>query len=266
LTERLCVAPDFGTPDRGFFGFMSELSGDRDSGGANELGANKVLGAVLAAALLTVGLGVIVPEFFPLTPPAKPGDLVAIPADIAGAAAGPAADVDTPPDWGTVLPKADVAAGQASTAVCQACHNFSAAGTNVIGPGLWGVVGRPPGSHPGFAYSAGMLDFAKKQPIWDYQHIFEFIKNPQQYIPGTKMTYAGLKDPQARINVIAYLHTLGSNLPIPKPNPAAAAAPAGTTAEPAGAATPAIGPPSGGVSPTPTPTESQAHAGGEPAK
>jgi cytochrome c len=199
----------------------------------SELSGNKVLGAILGAALLTVGLGVLVPEFFPLEPPAKPGDLVAIPADLAGPAGGPAPEAaEIPPDWGTVLPKADVAAGQAATAVCQACHNFSAAGTNVIGPGLWGVVGRKPGSHPGFAYSQGMLAFGQKQPIWDYQHIFEFIKGPQQYIEGTKMTYAGLKDPQARINVIAYLHTLGSTLPIPKPNPAAAPAPA----KPAGGA------------------------------
>jgi cytochrome c len=233
----------------------------------SELSGNKVLGAILGAALLTVGLGVIVPEFFPVEHPAKPGDLVAIPADIAGAAGGaPAEAVDTPPDWGTVLPKADVAAGQAATAVCQACHNFSAAGTNVIGPGLYGVVGRPPGSHPGFAYSSAMLDFAKKQPIWDYQHIYEFIKGPQAYLPGTKMTYAGLKDSQARINVIAYLHTLGSTLPIPKPNPAAAAAaaPAGTTPAPAGDATAAKGPPTGGVGPTPTPKEAVSHPGAEP--
>jgi cytochrome c len=60
-------------------------------------------------------------------------------------------------------------------------------------------------------------------------------------MPGSKMTFAGLKDPQTRINVIAYLHTLGSNLPVPKPNPAAAAtaakgAPAAPGAAPAGAA------------------------------
>jgi cytochrome c len=200
----------------------------------DELTTNKILGAILAAALLTVGLGVVVPEFFPIIPPAKPGDAVAIPADIAGAAAGPAAEVaETPPDWGTVLPTADVAAGQAATAVCQACHNFSAAGTNVIGPGLYGVLGRKPGSHPGFAYSQAMTDFGQKQPIWDYEHIFEFIKGPQAYISGTKMSYAGMKDPQTRINIIAYLHTLGSSLPIPKPNPAAAAPAAGATAAPA---------------------------------
>jgi cytochrome c len=205
----------------------------------SELSTNKVLGAILSAGLLTVGLGVITPEFFPLTPPAKAGYTVAIPAEMAGPVAAAPAE-DTPPDWGTVLAKADVAAGQQTTAICQACHNFSASGANAIGPGLYGVLGRQPGTHPGFAYSQGMIDFGKKQPIWDYQHVYEFIKGPAAYISGTKMSYAGLKDSQARINVIAYLHTLGSNLPIPAPNPAAAAAtPAGAPATPATGAAPA---------------------------
>ncbi|HWF00094.1 MAG TPA: cytochrome c family protein [Caulobacteraceae bacterium] len=224
----------------------------------SELSTNKVLGAILAASLITVGLGVIVPEFFPREPPAKPGDLVAVAAEDAG---GAAAAPEVPPDWGTVLPKADVAAGQAATAVCQACHNFSAAGTNMIGPGLYGVVGRKPGSHPGFAYSSGMEDFAKKTPVWDYQHIYDFIKGPQAYISGTKMTFAGLKDSQARINIIAYLHTLGSTLPVPPPKPAAAtpkpAAGAGASPTAAGGASPAT------AGATPTPAAVQPHPGGD---
>jgi cytochrome c len=68
-----------------------------------------------------------------------------------------------------------------------------------------------------------MEAFAAKQPIWDYEHIYEFVKNPQAYISGTKMTFVGLKKPEDRINVIAYLHTKGSTLPIPAPKPAAAA-------------------------------------------
>ena len=179
---------------------------------------------------------------------------MAIPADLAGPSSAPVAEV--PPDWGTVLPKADIAAGQATTAICQACHVFAASGANAIGPGLYGVLGRQPGTHPGFAYSQAMIDFGKKQPVWDYQHVYDFIKGPQAYIPGTKMTYGGLKDPQARINVIAYLHTLGSNLPIPKPAPAPAAAPAATAAStPAasGATAPAAGPatPAAGAKATP---------------
>jgi cytochrome c len=185
------------------------------------LSLNKIFGAGLGTALFLVGLTVGLPIVFKQVPPKHPGDLVAVPVDLTGAPPAEAADV--PPDWGTVLKTADVSAGQAKTAVCQACHMFNAAGTNNIGPGLWGVVGRKPGSHPGFAYSSAMLAFGAKQPIWDYQHIYEFIKGPQAYIPGTKMTYTGMKNPQDRINIIAYLHTLGSNLPIPAPNPKAAA-------------------------------------------
>jgi cytochrome c len=106
---------------------------------------------------------------------------------------------------------------------CQSCHNLEAGGPNMTGPNLYGVLGRKPGSHPGFAYSQGMTDFGAKQPIWDYVHINDFITGPQKYIDGTKMSFVGLKQRQDRINVIAYLHTLGSNLPIPAPNPAAAA-------------------------------------------
>ena len=114
------------------------------------------------------------------------------------------------------------------------------AGTNNIGPGLYGVLGRKPGTHPGFAYSPAMVAFGAKIGVWDYQHIFDFIAGPQKYIDGTKMTFIGMKDRQDRINVIAYLHTLGSSLPIPPPNPKAAA-PAPGKAPPAGASNTNVG-------------------------
>ena len=147
----------------------------------SDLTGNKIIGATLATALVIAGLWVGVPMLFPKAPPAKPGDVVAVTADAGGAAA---ADVDTPPDWGTVLKTADVAAGEAKTSACKSCHMFDAAGTNNIGPGLFGVVGRKPGSHAGFAYSAGMTAFPGKQSVWDYQHIYEFLKGPQAYIDG----------------------------------------------------------------------------------
>jgi cytochrome c len=94
-----------------------------------------------------------------------------------------------------------------------------------------------------------MEAFGAKQPIWDYQHIYEFLKGPQAYIDGTKMTYQGMKASQDRINVIAYLHSLGSSLPIPPPAPAAAAAPAApaaaTGSTPTAPATPAATAPAG---------------------
>ncbi len=208
----------------------------------NDLTTNKILAAVLAMALVIVGLNSVIPEFFQKTPPAKPGYAVAVAADTSGG--GEAADV--PPDWGTVLKTADVAAGEAKTTACQSCHKFDAAGTNNIGPGLYGVVGRKPGSHPGFAYSAGMTAFSGKQPVWDFDHLYMFLKSPQAYIDGTKMSFMGLKQPQDRINVIAYLHSLGSSLPVPAPKPAAAPAAAAAAAPAvAGAAAPAAAPAAG---------------------
>ena len=227
----------------------------------SDLTTNKILGAGLATALVVAALSIGVPMLFKKTPPAKPGYLIAVAPELTG---GPAAPPDLPPDWGTVLPAADVAAGEAKTAVCKSCHNFDASGANNIGPGLYGVVGRKPGSHPGFAYSTAMTGFGAKQPIWDYQHLYEFIKGPQAYLSGTKMSFIGLKTPQDRINVIAYLHTLGSSLPVPAPNPKAAAAPA-AAASPAPAGKPTAAPPGAPASAkpgTPTPAVVQGSPGG----
>jgi cytochrome c len=224
----------------------------------SDLTTNKILAAILAVALVIVGLNAVMPELFEKKPPAKAGYAITV-APEAGAGGEV---VDTPPDWGTVLKTADVAAGEAKTTACKSCHVFDPAGTNNIGPGLFGVVGRKPGSHPGFSYSAGMMAFAAKQPIWDYDHLYMFLKGPQAYIDGTKMSFVGLKQPQDRINVIAYLHTLGSSLPIPPPKPAAAPAPAAAAA---GAGTSAKGAPAAGTAAAPA-TGAAAATSATPAK
>lgn len=199
----------------------------------SDLTFNKYAGAVLATAFVIAGLVQVSSGVFSEQKVAKPGFKV----EVAEEAGGAAAAADVPPDWGTVLPTADVAAGQAVFAKCQSCHSLTANGT---GPNLTGVVGRKPGTEAGFAYSDAMKAFGEKQPIWDYEHIYEFVKNPQAYVSGTKMTFVGLKQPQDRINVIAYLHTQGSTLPIPARNPAAAA-PAPAAGAPAPSAAPAAG-------------------------
>ena len=189
---------------------------------ADSLAFNKVAGAVLATGLVIFGLQNLTGILFEQTkaPVAKPGYAIAVAEETGG---GPTADVI--PDWGTVLPKADVAAGQAVTAKCASCHQFDPAGTNNIGPGLYGVVGRDPGTHAAYAYDSAMQDFAKAHKAWTYDLLYQFLKNPQGFMPGTKMTFVGLKDPQDRINVIAYLRSNGSpNVPIPAPAPAKPAA------------------------------------------
>jgi cytochrome c len=198
---------------------------------ADTLAFNKIAGAVLATGLVIFGLQNLTAELFKQSPPAKPGDAIAV----QEAPAEGAAPADVTPDWGTVLPAADIAHGQTVTQKCASCHQFDPAGTNAIGPGLYGVVGRPPGSHPGFAYSSAMQDFAKTHTAWTYDLLNQWLKGPAQLMPGTKMGFAGLPEVKDRIDVIAYLRSNGSpNYPIPAPAaPAAAtnsAAPASNSA------------------------------------
>jgi cytochrome c len=138
------------------------------------------------------------------------------------------------PDWGTVLASADVAKGAEVHKRCEQCHDISKGGPNKIGPELWGVVGRPRASHPGFSYSSAMK---AKGGSWTFDELFHFLKSPGSYIPGTKMSFAGLRSSQDRIDLIAYLRTQSdSPVPIPPPSaakPAEAAAPADGAAAPA---------------------------------
>ncbi|HTK33766.1 MAG TPA: cytochrome c family protein [Caulobacteraceae bacterium] len=206
---------------------------------SSDLGMNKIFGAVLATGLVILGLRQVSEMAFTVKPPAKAGYAVTV----EEAATEGAAPADTPPDWGTVLPTADAAAGQTVSTKCASCHNFVAGGPDMTGPNLYGVLGRKPATHPGFAYSSGMTAEQAKMPVWDYDHLYMFLANPQAYVAGTKMTFVGLKKPEDRINLIAWLRQQSASpLPIPAPNPKAAAAPAAATTAapaPAGAAVPA---------------------------
>lgn len=188
----------------------------------SDLTFNKVVGAVLATGLAIVGLREISSGIFAPHPVEKPGYAITVAED----AGGGGAVAEAPIDWGTVLPVADVKAGEAVFAKCKSCHTIDAGGANGTGPNLHGALGRKPGTHPGFAYSAGMIEEGDRAKIWTYEELSEFLKAPQKHVPGTKMTFVGLKKPEDRIAVIAYLHSQGSTLPFPAPNPAAAAAPA----------------------------------------
>lgn len=101
------------------------------------------------------------------------------------------------------MPAGNAARGQAAFVVCKSCHVVEP-GKNRIGPTLFGVVGRKSGSVPGFNYSAANK---KANVTWTPPVLFAYLENPRKYIPGTKMAYAGLKDPQKRADVIAFLAT-----------------------------------------------------------
>jgi cytochrome c len=118
------------------------------------------------------------------------------------------------------LAQADVAKGQASFAKCAACHTITQGGANGVGPNIWDTVGKPHGHIAGFAYSEALKSVPGN---WTFEALDAWLASPRKYAPGTKMTFAGLSDPQERANVIAYMNAQGSNLPLPAVEAAAPA-------------------------------------------
>ena len=93
----------------------------------------------------------------------------------------------------------DVARGETIYQRCMACHALAA---NRVGPKHCGLFGRQAGTAKGYQYSAAMKKYGV---TWDEAAIDHFIENPLKAVPGTKMGYAGVKDPQERADLIAYL-------------------------------------------------------------
>ena len=84
---------------------------------------------------------------------------------------------------------------------CATCHSI-APGNNLVGPSLSKIVGRKAGSVSGFGYSKANL---KSGITWTEQELYGYLENPRKRVPGTLMSFAGLKDSQQRADVIAYL-------------------------------------------------------------
>lgn len=95
--------------------------------------------------------------------------------------------------------------GQQDFVVCSACHSIQP-GQNMVGPSLHGVVGRRAGTIPGFHYSPANKNSGL---VWTEQELYAYLESPQKVVPGTYMTYLGMKDPQQRADVIAYLQQVG---------------------------------------------------------
>ncbi|HEY6578993.1 MAG TPA: c-type cytochrome, partial [Rhizomicrobium sp.] len=187
---------------------------------------NKIIGAILGTLLFVVAVRIACESIFLAPMPLKPGYVIqGVPA--ATTTGAPAQPTEEPlPDFGSVLPKADVAKGKDISTRCEQCHDLSKGGPDKIGPNLWGIVNRPRASRSSYSYSSAM---SSSHAPWTYENLFRYLRSPQAIVPGTKMTFAGLPNTQDRIDLIAYLRTLSdSPPPIPAPAPAAPAkAPAG---------------------------------------
>lgn len=136
---------------------------------------------------------------------APPAETAAAPVEAAPAepaAAAPAAPAEVVV---AVSGAADAVAGKAVSRKCAACHTFDQGGPSRVGPNLFGVVGRPVGHVADFKYSPAM---AAAGGDWTIDRLDEWLIDPKAYIPGNKMSFAGIKDEADRKNLIAYLETL----------------------------------------------------------
>ncbi|WP_188063246.1 c-type cytochrome [Sphingobium sp. KCTC 72723] len=188
---------------------------------------NTVAGWALFAGIIALGGAIVSSKYFHDERPEKMGYAIeGVEAEGAGAAAGPGLN--------TLLASADVAAGEKVFAKCAACHTVTSGGANGIGPNLFGAVGKAHGHVAGFAYSEALKSVPGN---WTFEALDKWLTSPREYAPGTKMTFAGLGNPVDRANLIAWLNTQGSNLPLPAADAAPAAAEEGANAAEAGNAT-----------------------------
>lgn len=104
----------------------------------------------------------------------------------------------------------DVAAGEKVFRKCAACHTVSPDGKSKVGPDLYGVVGRTTGTLEGFNFSEVMVKAGADGHVWTEEEISAFLENPKKMFPGTKMTFVGLKKPEERADVIAYIKSVSA--------------------------------------------------------
>jgi cytochrome c len=207
---------------------------------------NTIAGWVLGAGIVALGASIVTGEMFHNERPEKLGypiEGVEVESE-GGEAEQPIA---------TYLAAADPGKGEAVFKKCAACHTATPGGPNGLGPNVHGIMGQPVAARPGFAYSDALKS---KGGTWDWETMSQWLKSPKAFAPGTKMTFAGLSKPEDRANLLVWLNSQGSNLPLPPP-PAAGANPAEAAAE-------AADQPAGGDKGENEPVLTEAEAGKQP--
>ena len=177
---------------------------------------NKVFGAIIAVGLIIMGLQTLADVIYDVNAPEEP----AYPIDMAALGTGSAAveEEEGPVDFGLLLASADVSAGARVARRCAACHTFEEGGADGTGPHMWDVMGRTVAAVAGFGYSNAMVEYGSDGKAWGFQNMYDYLENPRSYVSGTAMSFAGLRNQDDRINIIAYMRSL-SNAPIELPAP-----------------------------------------------
>ena len=182
---------------------------------------NTVVGWTLGSAIVALGLSSLSAHMFQADKHERPETMgYAIPGVVSSSGAAAAVPIET------LLAKADPAKGAQVFQQCASCHTIAQGAANAIGPNLWGILGDSIAQgRGGYAFSVALKAHTGK---WDFKTLDTWLTSPRAFASGTKMTFAGLDSAEDRANVIAYLNTQGSNLPLPAAAPVAAPAAGGT--------------------------------------
>ena len=173
---------------------------------------NKIAGAVLSAMLVMAGGKVLLDIALAKHGPVKPGWNLPVTEAKPAAPSAPEATFDVAAVLGQ-LPKANADAGADIFKKCLACHTNNKGGRNMVGPNLWGIVGRKVASASGFAYSDAMKSHGGE---WTWEMLAKYLHKPAEAVPGNKMVFQGVPDNADLADLLAYLRTLSDN-PAPLP-------------------------------------------------
>ena len=172
---------------------------------------NKIIVSIVLAVILVLGINKVTDLIFYVEKPEKSAYQVASVTNDASTASTETSSVSSDSENIMALfASTSSAEGAKVFKKCAACHSISEGGGNKIGPALWGVLGRPAGSVSGYKYSKAMAAYGKN---WSFEEMNGFLIKPKDWIKGTKMAFAGLKNAKERAAVILYMNE-NSNSPL----------------------------------------------------
>ena len=168
---------------------------------------NKIAAGVLCAGLVAMAAGKIADVLVNPKPLEKNAYIVNVGDDSKPVTVAAAPQIELVL---SLISSADPVSGQKVFKKCAACHSVQSGGKNKVGPNLYQVLNAKMGAKDGFNYSSALKGF-EGASAWDYSALNSFLKKPKEYMPGTKMGFAGLKKVGDRAAVIAYLRTLSDD-------------------------------------------------------